>query len=132
MCLSISSCADDFSLVVVLNSQLREIDLSSLESISGGGILYFNNPQLCYVGNFSTYIENPTAQHQCIVSPFRRDPQTCSESCVSYHLTIPCSTLDIKSIELDHFSTWCLANVSHIHELLINVLFNWKQFTPEG
>ena len=81
-----SSCADDFSLVVARNPQLREIDLSSLESISGGGILYFNNSQLCYVGNFSTYIENQTAQHQCIVSPFRRDPQTCSESCVLYHL----------------------------------------------
>ena len=80
-----SSCADDFSLVVASNLQLREIDLSSLESISGGGILYSANPQLCYVGNFSTYVENPTTQHQCIVSPFRRDPQMCSESCVLYY-----------------------------------------------
>ena len=84
------SCADDFSLAVTRNLQLRQIDLSSLESISGGGLLYFNNPQLCYVGNFSAYIEDQTTQYQCIVSPSRRDPQTCSESCVPllYHVVL--------------------------------------------
>ena len=76
---------DDFSVVLALNENLRQIDLSSLESISGGGVLYFNNPKLCYVGNFSTYLENQTTQHQCIISPFRKDPQACSESC-DYHL----------------------------------------------
>ena len=74
-----SSHVDNFSVVLARNLQLQHLDLSSLESISGGGVLFFNNPQLCYVGNFSTYLDNPTAQHQCVVSPFRRDPQTCSE-----------------------------------------------------
>ena len=72
-------CADDYSLVVAQNLQLWQLDLSSLETISGGGMLFFNNPQLCYVGNFSTYLDNLNAQHQCVVSPFRKDPQTCSE-----------------------------------------------------
>ena len=73
------SYADEYSLVVALNPQLQQLDLSSLETISGGGLFFFNNSQLCYVGNFSTYLDNPTAQHQCVVSPFRKDPQTCCE-----------------------------------------------------
>ena len=77
-----SSYVDDFSVELSLNLQLQQIDLSSLETISGGGVLFFRNPQLCYVGNFSTYLDNQTTQHQCIISPFRRDPQGCSESCV--------------------------------------------------
>ena len=76
-----SSHVDDFSVVLAHNLQLRQIDLSSLESISGGGVLVFNNPQLCYVGNLTTYLDNQTTQHQCIVAPSRRDPQICSESC---------------------------------------------------
>ena len=79
------SYADDYSLVVALNPQLRQLDLSSLETISGGGLFYFNNPRLCYVGNFSTYLDNPTAQHQCVVSPFRKDPQTCCECAINHH-----------------------------------------------
>ena len=81
ICLFIFSfpCADDYSLAVAQNLQLWQLDLSSLETISGGGLFFFNNPQLCYVGNFSTYLDNPTSQHQCVVSPFRKDPQTCSE-----------------------------------------------------
>ena len=84
LCLS-SFCADDYSLVVALNPQLRQLDLSSLETIGGGGLFFFNNPQLCYVGNFSTYLDNPTAQHQCVVSPFRKDPQTCCECAINHH-----------------------------------------------
>ena len=77
-----SSHVDNFSVVLARNLQLQQIDLSSLETISGGGVLFFRNPQLCYVGNFSMYLDNQTTQHQCIISPFRRDPQGCSESCV--------------------------------------------------
>ena len=83
---------DDFSVVLVRNLQLRQIDLSSLEGISGGGVFSFNNPHLCYVGNLSTYLDSQTTQHQCIISLSRRDPQTCSESCVVYSSTIQCNT----------------------------------------
>ena len=54
-----------------------EIDLSSLEEIRGGGLVFFNNPQLCYTGNFSTYLTDASA-HQCISSP-RRDADECSK-----------------------------------------------------
>jgi len=77
--LNYSSYTVQYSLVVARNSALQELDLSSLESISGGGVLVFNNPQLCYVGNLSMYLTNPSEQHQCIVTSHRRDPQTCSE-----------------------------------------------------
>jgi len=79
---NISTCVDDYSLLIFRNLQLWQIDLSSLESISGGGVFFFNNPQLCYVGNLTTYLGDQTTQHQCIVAPSRRDPQACSESCV--------------------------------------------------
>ena len=74
-----SSYAVQYSLVVYQNNQLQELDLSSLETISGGGVLIVDNPQLCYVGNLSMYLTNPSEQHQCITSSHRRDPQTCSE-----------------------------------------------------
>ena len=76
-----SSHAVEYSLVVAINNALQELDLSSLETISGGGVLAFSNPQLCYVGNLSTYLTDPSEQHQCIVLD-RRDPQTCSEDTV--------------------------------------------------
>ena len=53
-----------------------EIDLSSLEEIRGG-IVFFNNPQLCYTGYFGTYVTDASA-HQCISSP-RRDADECSK-----------------------------------------------------
>jgi len=80
-----SSHAVEYSLVVARNSQLQELDLSSLESISGGGVLIFNNPQLCFLGNVSMYLTNPSQQHQCIVLD-RRDPQTCSEHNYEYNV----------------------------------------------
>ena len=77
-----SSHAVEYSLVVARNSALQELDFSSLETISGGGVLVFNNPQLCYVGNLSMYLTNPSEQHQCVVA-HRKDPQTCSEDTVN-------------------------------------------------
>ena len=124
-----SSYVDDFSVELSLNLQLQQIDLSSLESISSGGVLSFNNPQLCYVGNLTTYLDNPTAQHQCIVPPFRRDPQACSESCVVPPLLHNVTLVLIgPTSSLLSYGPWCLADVIHIHELLTNLilLFNLK------
>ena len=74
-------CPDDYSVSILRNARLQQIDLSSLESISGGGLLFLGNPELCYVGNLSMYLDDPTAQPQCLsrTQPFRKDPQTCSE-----------------------------------------------------
>ena len=73
-----------------------EIDLSSLEEIRGG-LLFFNNPQLCYTGNFSTYLTDASA-HQCISSstPPRRDADECSKYSILsklgdiHPITCPC------------------------------------------
>ena len=74
-------CPEDYSVSILRNAQLQQIDLSSLESISGGGLLFLGNPELCYVGNLSRYLDDPTTQPQCLsrTLPFRKDPQTCSE-----------------------------------------------------
>ena len=108
------------------NENLRQIDLSSLETISGGGVLSFNNPQLCYVGNLTTYLDGQTTQHQCIISPFRRDPQECSESCVVPPLLHNATLVLIGPTS--SLLSWCLADVIHVHELLTNLilLFNLK------
>lgn len=73
--------SSDFTLLIAMNSNLREIDFSSLEEIRGGGFVLFNNPQLCYAGNFSNYLADPSAT-QCISKrvPARKDPETCSRS----------------------------------------------------
>ena len=75
------ACSDDYSLSILRNTRLQQIDLSSLESISGGGLLFLGNPELCYVGNLSMYLDDPTTQPQCLgmSQPFRKDTQTCSE-----------------------------------------------------
>ena len=99
--------ADEYSLVVTLNLQLQQLDLSSLETISGGGLFFFNNPQLCYVGNFRTYLDNPTAQHQCVVSPFRKDPRMCCEYIIITQLPV-CANNGIHITEYDTFNLGCV------------------------
>ena len=91
--LNYSSYTVQYSLVVARNSALQELDLSSLDSISGGGVLVFSNPQLCYVGNLSMYLTNPSQQHQCIVLD-RRDPQTCSEHINAIFLAVSVCLVD--------------------------------------
>ena len=61
-------------------SILQSIDLSSLQQIQYGGYVLGNNPQLCYVGNFSRYLTN-SASAVCLSSAIqpRRDPAACSK-----------------------------------------------------
>ena len=70
--------ADEYSLVLALNSDLQEIDLSSLETIRGAGIVFFNNPELCYTGDLSIYLED-SSYHQCVNDGRRKDTTTCRE-----------------------------------------------------
>ena len=96
--------ADEYSMVVALNLQLQELDLSSLETVSNGGLVFVNNPQLCYVGNLSMYLTTPSEQHQCISTP-RRDPQTCSEH--------PVHVVVVDRSTWLHTRTWlCTCSVS--------------------
>ena len=56
------------------------IDLSSLEEIRGGGLVYALNGQLCYTGHLPNYLVDPESQQQCIVDE-RRPPSECSKFC---------------------------------------------------
>ena len=59
----------------VRSNQFTEIDLSSLEEIRGGAVLWFNNLNLCYFGDITTYIVNNSLP-SCIVLE-RRDIDQC-------------------------------------------------------
>ena len=62
------------SLVLLVNEALREIDLSSLEEVIGGGIVAFaNNPSLCFSGNLSHFSQQPN----CIVNYKKADSLCC-------------------------------------------------------
>ena len=72
---------------VLLNNSFSQIDLSSLEEISNGGVVWNQNVNLCYVGNFSLYVDtdmlNNTGQFavECPNSTFtrRKANDECSE-----------------------------------------------------
>lgn len=56
----------------ISNNQLREIDLSSLEEVIGGGITASFNPELCFSGNLSHFSQQPN----CIGS-YRKAAEFC-------------------------------------------------------
>ena len=59
------------------NFVLKEIDLSSLEEIRGSGILWNNNPSLCFVGNVTRFVV--TDSPNCVARQ-RGDAAECSKS----------------------------------------------------
>ena len=75
-----------------IQSVLQSIDLSSLQQIQYGGYVLGNNPQLCYVGNFSRYLTDNTST-VCLSSSTlpRRDPAACSK--LAWSMLIPMSSL---------------------------------------
>ena len=64
--------------IIIESPGLVSIDLSSLESISNGGILLNDNPDLCYIGNLSFYLTDPS-QHICLLNDTMRDNDLCSK-----------------------------------------------------
>ena len=69
----------------LLNNDFGQIDLSSLEEISYGGVVWADNPNLCYAGNLSLYVDrdtlNSTAEFadECPPSSRRRSSDICGE-----------------------------------------------------
>ena len=74
-----------------IQSVLQSIDLSSLQQIQYGGYVLGNNPQLCYVGNFSRYLTDNTSTvcTSTIIVP-RRDPVACGKSAWWVVYVVPC------------------------------------------
>ena len=65
--------------IIISNTNLVSIDLSSLETVRNGGVRLQNNPSLCYFGNLSYYIAN-TSSPSCILDNYRRDIEECGWS----------------------------------------------------
>ena len=78
-----SSSSSPYS-IYITGTDLVGIDLSSLREINGGGVSIDNNPSLCFVGDFSRYITNSSADY-CTGEDYRRPSEECSEllSCSS-------------------------------------------------
>ena len=139
---------DGYSLVVAFNTGLQQLDFSSLETISSGGLIFFNNPDLCYVGNFSTYLENPP---ECISTtlpprflPARRDPQMCSEfmlmrltcdsekcSIWSHHCCVRKFHVDYKYRNSDATATIFFLGMFWCGYYSVAFIFFWKASTHQ-
>lgn len=63
----------------IVNTHLESIDLSSLESVRGGGVRLVDNPSLCYLGNLSYYLSD-TSFSSCILDGHRRSEDECGKS----------------------------------------------------
>ena len=62
--------------IIISDTDLVSIDLSSLETVRNGGVRLQNNPSLCYLGNLSYYITNMSSP-SCILDNYRRDIEEC-------------------------------------------------------
>ena len=58
------------------NTNTTGLDLSSLKGVCGGSVVMFNNPQLCYVGEFDRYFQN-SSQVTCHGDQYARKPEQC-------------------------------------------------------
>ena len=71
--------------LAMINNSFDRIDLSSLEEISYGGVVWHRNENLCYVGDFGLYVNentlNSTEQFaaECPTSSRRRSNESCSK-----------------------------------------------------
>ena len=64
------------AVIIQGNTNLTSIDLSSLQEVCGGSVVVFNNPQLCYIGEFNHYLKN-SSQVTCLGSEYARDLDQC-------------------------------------------------------
>ena len=64
------------AVIIQGNRNVASIDLSSLQEVCGGSVVMFNNPQLCYIGEFNQYLKN-SSQMACHGSEYARDSEQC-------------------------------------------------------
>ena len=65
--------------IIISDTDLVSIDLSSLETVRNGGVRLQNNPSLCYLGNLSYYLTNNSLP-SCILDDYRRSMEECELS----------------------------------------------------
>ena len=64
--------------IYITRTDLVSIDLSSLRDISGGGVSLDRNCDLCFVGDFSQFITNTSAD-LCLSNQYRLPIDNCSK-----------------------------------------------------
>ena len=65
--------------ILIDGTELISIDLSSLQEVNGGGVQLSDNPDLCYVGDFSYYVTDSSADF-CLINQYRSSIEQCSKS----------------------------------------------------
>ena len=65
--------------VLIEETDLVSLDLSSLERIENGGIQLINNPSLCYIGNLSNYITDSSVDICISDNNYRRPEEECGK-----------------------------------------------------
>ena len=69
---SCNGSSDNFQFsIIISDTSLVSIDLSSLEAVINGGIRLGNNPSLCYLGNLSYYLTNASSS-SCVLDNHRK------------------------------------------------------------
>ena len=71
----------DHPVAVLIHSSLEllSLDFSSLKQICGGSVVMFNNPQLCFLGDFNAFFSD-SSQITCLGDRYARDPEQCGNS----------------------------------------------------
>ena len=64
-------------MVQIFNTQLTQLDLSSLEEIRGLGITSALNSELCYVGDLEKFVVNNESRNCIFID--RKDEANCSK-----------------------------------------------------
>uniref|UniRef100_A0A1X7U1R7 Protein kinase domain-containing protein n=1 Tax=Amphimedon queenslandica TaxID=400682 RepID=A0A1X7U1R7_AMPQE len=111
-----SSDSTKFS-VIIANTDLVSIDLSSLETVINGGIQLENNPSLCYLGNLSYYLANASSS-SCVLDNHRSSINECVKMKMTCHPQ--CSSA----------SGWCWGPNDTQCVTCTNFIFN-KQCVPD-
>ena len=74
---SCNGSSDNFQFsIIISDTSLVSIDLSSLEAVINGGIRLGNNPSLCYLGNLSYYLTNASSS-SCVLDNHRKSINEC-------------------------------------------------------
>ena len=74
---SCNGSSDSFKFsIIIADTELVSIDLSSLEAVINGGVRLQNNPSLCYLGNLSYYLANISSP-SCVLHNHRRSVDEC-------------------------------------------------------
>ena len=75
----------DHPVAVLIHSSLEllSLDFLSLKQICGGSVVMFNNPQLCFLGDFNPFFSD-SSQITCLGDRYARDPEQCGNSFYSF------------------------------------------------